>query len=203
MPLWVLTLGGIGIVIGLSTYGYRVMTTVGEKITQLTPSRGIAANTAATIVVLACSRMGLPVSTTHTLVGAILGVGLARGLASVDRSVEILVEHVARQRAHFAFIARERTAGPLAVRDAIRHEIDLCERELATDLARLPGTDAWSGEDLRILSNLIVHAMVSTAEALISAADRPALAQQIADTARTQLRMVIIGALQWRSRPSE
>ena len=87
VPLWVLTLGGIGIVIGLSTYGYRVMTTVGEKITQLTPSRGIAANTAATIVVLACSRMGLPVSTTHTLVGAILGVGLARGLASVDRSV--------------------------------------------------------------------------------------------------------------------
>lgn len=120
----------------------------------------------------------------------------------VDRSVEILVEHVARQRAHFAFIARERTAGPPAVRDAIRHEIDLCERELATDLARLPGTDAWSGEDLRILSNLIVHAMVSTAEALIAAADRPALAQQIADTARTQLRMVIIGALQWRSRPS-
>jgi PiT family inorganic phosphate transporter len=87
VPVWVLTMGGIGIVIGLSTYGYRVMTTVGEKITQLTPSRGIAANTAATIVVLACSRMGLPVSTTHTLVGAILGVGLARGLASVDRSV--------------------------------------------------------------------------------------------------------------------
>jgi len=87
VPLWVLTMGGIGIVIGLSTYGYRVMSTVGEKITQLTPSRGIAANTAATIVVLACSRMGLPVSTTHTLVGSILGVGLARGLASVDRSV--------------------------------------------------------------------------------------------------------------------
>jgi PiT family inorganic phosphate transporter len=87
VPLWVLTMGGIGIVIGLSTYGYKVMSTVGEKITQLTPSRGIAANTAATIVVLACSRMGLPVSTTHTLVGSILGVGLARGLASVDRSV--------------------------------------------------------------------------------------------------------------------
>jgi len=87
VPFWVLALGGIGIVIGLSTYGYRVMSTVGEKITQLTPSRGIAANTAATIVVLGCSRMGLPVSTTHTLVGAILGVGLARGLASVDRSV--------------------------------------------------------------------------------------------------------------------
>ena len=121
----------------------------------------------------------------------------------VDRSVEILVEHVARQRAHFAFIARERTAGPLAVRDAIRHEIDLCERELATDLARIPGTDAWSGEDLRILSNLIVHAMVSTAESLIAAAGRPAMEEQIAATARTQLRMVIIGALQWRSRAGD
>ena len=121
----------------------------------------------------------------------------------VDRSVEILVEHVARQRAHFAFIARERTAGPPAVRDAIRHEIDLCERELATDLARIPGTDAWSGEDLRILSNLIVHAMVSTAESLIAAAGRPAMEEQIAATARTQLRMVIIGALQWRSRPGD
>ena len=69
-------MGGLGIVIGLSTYGYRVISTVGEKITQLTPSRGIAANTAATIVVLACSRMGLPVSTTHVSSGAIIGVGL-------------------------------------------------------------------------------------------------------------------------------
>ena len=102
-----------------------------------------------------------------------------------------------------AFIARERTAGPPAVRDAIRHEIDLCERELATDLARIPGTDAWSGEDLRILSNLIVHAMVSTAESLIAAAGRPTMEEQIAATARTQLRMVIIGALQWRSRPGD
>ncbi len=87
VPLWVLGLGGVGIVIGLATYGYRVMRTVGEKITHLTPSRGMAADTAATIVVLACSRMGLPVSTTHTLVGSILGVGLARGLGSVDRTV--------------------------------------------------------------------------------------------------------------------
>jgi PiT family inorganic phosphate transporter len=87
VPMWVLTLGGVGIVIGLSTYGYRVMTTIGEKITHLTPSRGIAADTAATIVVLACSRMGLPVSTTHTLVGSILGVGLARGLSGIDRTV--------------------------------------------------------------------------------------------------------------------
>lgn len=119
--------------------------------------------------------------------------------AIVDQSVAILVEHVHQQRAHFSFIARERTAGPPAVREAIRHEIELCERELATDLARLPGTDAWSGEDLRILSNLIVTAMVATAESLISAAGRPSAEEQIVQTARTQLRMVIIGALHWRS----
>ena len=118
----------------------------------------------------------------------------------VDGSVDILLEHVRRQRAHFAFIARERTAGPLPVREAIRHEIELCERELATDLARLPGTDAWNGEDLRILSNLIVTAMVHTAESLISSAGRPEAERQLVATARTQLRMVIVGALQWRSR---
>ena len=73
-----------------------------------------------------------------------------------------------QQRAHFLFIARERAAGPPAVREAIRHEIELCERELATDLARLPGTDAWSAEDLRVLSNLIVTAMVATAEAILT-----------------------------------
>lgn len=87
VPLWILTLGGIGIVVGLATYGYRVMQTVGLRITQLTPSRGIAADVAAMTTVLVCSRLKLPVSTTHTLVGAILGVGLARGLASVDRRV--------------------------------------------------------------------------------------------------------------------
>ena len=87
----------------------------------------------------------------------------------VDRSVETLVEHVRQQRSHFLFIARERAAGPPSVREAIRHEIELCERELATDLARLPGTDAWSAEDLRVLSNLIVTAMVATAEQLMLA----------------------------------
>ena len=56
----------------------------------------------------------------------------------------MLVEHVHAQRAHFAFIARERAAGPPVVREAIRHQIELFERELATDLARLPGTERWS-----------------------------------------------------------
>jgi AcrR family transcriptional regulator len=114
----------------------------------------------------------------------------------VDRSVEVLVEHVHAQRQHFAFIARERAAGPPGVRTEIRRQIELFERELATDLDRLPGTDPWSADDLRILSNLIVTAMVATAEALLSAGD--AAEEQIAHTARTQLRMVLVGALNWR-----
>ena len=87
VPAWVLMLGGCGIVLGLATYGYRVMMTVGHKITSITPTRGVAADTATMATVLACSRMGLPVSTTHTLVGAILGVAMARGVGSVNKKV--------------------------------------------------------------------------------------------------------------------
>jgi PiT family inorganic phosphate transporter len=87
VPSWILGLGGIGIVLGLATYGYRVMHTVGTKITEITPSRGVAADIAATATVLVCSRLSLPVSTTHTLVGAILGIGLARGLSGIDKRV--------------------------------------------------------------------------------------------------------------------
>ncbi len=87
VPAWVLGLGGAGIVLGLATYGYRVMHTVGTRITQMTPSRGVAANIAATATVLVCTRLKLPVSTTHTLVGAILGIGFARGLGAVNRQI--------------------------------------------------------------------------------------------------------------------
>ncbi|MDA3971692.1 MAG: inorganic phosphate transporter [Desulfobulbaceae bacterium] len=87
VPFWILCLGGGGIVLGLATYGHRVMTTVGTKITEITPSRGVAADIAATATVLICTRMSLPVSTTHTLVGAIMGIGLARGLGGIDRDV--------------------------------------------------------------------------------------------------------------------
>jgi PiT family inorganic phosphate transporter len=87
VPLWILMLGGGGIVLGLATYGYRVMATVGTKITEITPTRGVAADIAATATVLICTRMKLPVSTTHTLVGAIMGIGLARGLSGIDSRI--------------------------------------------------------------------------------------------------------------------
>jgi PiT family inorganic phosphate transporter len=87
IPLWVLALGGVGIVLGLSTYGYRVMATIGKKITAITPSRGFSAEFGCATTVLICSKLGLPISTTHTLVGAVVGVGLARGLRALDLRV--------------------------------------------------------------------------------------------------------------------
>jgi PiT family inorganic phosphate transporter len=87
LPLWILALGGGGIVLGLATMGYRVMKTIGTKITELTPSRGFCAEIAAATTVVIASRLGLPVSTTHIIVGAVLGVGLARGIAAIDLRV--------------------------------------------------------------------------------------------------------------------
>ena len=87
LPIWVLLLGGTGIVIGLSTLGYRVMKTIGKKITELTPTRGFCAELAAAGTVVMASRLGLPVSTTHIIVGSVLGVGLARGIAAIDLRV--------------------------------------------------------------------------------------------------------------------
>ena len=87
IPIWVLMLGGAGIVIGLATYGRHVIATVGEKITQLTPSRGFAAELAAATTIVIASGTGIPISTTHTLVGAVLGVGLARGIEAIDLRV--------------------------------------------------------------------------------------------------------------------
>jgi PiT family inorganic phosphate transporter len=84
LPWWILLLGGGGIVVGLATYGFRVMATIGRKITELTPSRGFAAELGAASTVVVASASGLPISTTHTLVGAVLGVGLARGIAALN-----------------------------------------------------------------------------------------------------------------------
>ncbi len=87
VPAWVLLIGAVGIVIGLATYGWKVIATIGKKITELTPSRGFAAELGAAGTVVLASGTGLPVSTTHTLVGAVLGVGLARGIGALNLRV--------------------------------------------------------------------------------------------------------------------
>lgn len=87
VPIGLLLLGGAGIVLGVATYGYKVIETVGRKITEITPSRGFSAEFATATTVLVCSKMGLPISTTHTLVGAVIGVGFARGIAVLNFGV--------------------------------------------------------------------------------------------------------------------
>ncbi|MDQ7049692.1 MAG: anion permease [Enterobacterales bacterium] len=87
LPVWVLLLGGGGIVVGLAFFGAPVMKTIGKRITELTPSRGFAAELAAATTVVIASGTGIPVSTTHTLVGAVLGVGMARGIAALNLGV--------------------------------------------------------------------------------------------------------------------
>lgn len=86
-PIWILILGGAGIVAGLMMYGKHVIATIGKNITELTPSRGFAATLAAATTVVIASGTGLPISTTHTLVGAVLGVGLARGIGALNLNV--------------------------------------------------------------------------------------------------------------------
>ena len=87
VSIWILILGGGGIVLGLLMYGRRVIATVGRNITELTPSRGFAATLAAATTVVLASGTGLPISTTHTLVGAVLGVGIARGIGAINLNV--------------------------------------------------------------------------------------------------------------------
>ena len=84
------------------------------------------------------------------------------------------------------------------MRDAVRHQMELVERELATDLAHLPFTRSWTTSDLGVLANLFVNAMLTHVEELSRAASA-ADARRIADTARRQLHIVLVGALRWDS----
>lgn len=92
VPIWALGLGGVGIIVGLATWGWRVIETIGKKITELTPTRGFSAEFGASLTILLASRLGLPISTTHTLVGSVIGIGLARGIEALDlRTVRHIV----------------------------------------------------------------------------------------------------------------
>lgn len=84
IPLWLLAMGGVGIVIGLATWGWRVIETIGKKITELTPTRGFSAEFGAALTILIASKLGMPISTTHCIVGAVLGVGLAKGISALN-----------------------------------------------------------------------------------------------------------------------
>lgn len=115
----------------------------------------------------------------------------------IDGSLPVLADHVRAHRAHYAFISRERVAGPPRVREAIRHEIELITRELATDVARVPASKAYSTEHLNLLADLIVSFVVTTADRLI---EDPGAEARIMSETRTQLRMLMVGALNWQTR---
>lgn len=118
----------------------------------------------------------------------------------IDSSADILVRVVKEHKAHFGFIARERFGGQGAVRQAIRHELDLFVSELAVVMARLPNIETWSSEDVQMVSRLFVRNMVSNAEEVIEMPDgRPELEEQIKDRARRQMRLIVIGFRDWNS----
>lgn len=116
----------------------------------------------------------------------------------IDDSVSILLRNVTERRGHFLFIGRERVGGLASVRAAIRHELGLFERELAMDVARLPGVAHWSSDDLHVLANLIVKLMVETATDLVTLPPkRPDLEAEVRRVAERQLRMAVVGAANW------
>src|SRR6201991_3606437 len=116
----------------------------------------------------------------------------------IEGSVDTVVASVNERREHWRFIARERNSGVTVLRYAIRTEIRLITSELAIDLARFPGLNTWSAEDLNILATLIVNAMISIAEAIEDASD-PAAIEEIRRIAVKQLRLIVVGVTSWRS----
>ncbi len=118
----------------------------------------------------------------------------------IESSVEIVVASVTERREHWRFIGRERSSGVTVLRYAIRTEFRLLTAELATDLARFPGLNAWSTDDLNVLATLFVNSMIVIAEAIEDAQSAEAL-EEIRRTAVKQLRMIVIGVNGWRSSP--
>jgi len=116
----------------------------------------------------------------------------------IARSVDILFEHVTAHRDHFAFLVRERTSGPAPVRNAIQHQLELFERELAIDLARIPAPQ-WSAEDFQVLANLFVGVMVNNVTALVNLPAGDPGEKAVRERTEKQSRMVVVGALKWRS----
>nr|WP_090281674.1 TetR family transcriptional regulator [Mycolicibacterium komanii] len=116
----------------------------------------------------------------------------------IESSVDILIDGVNERREHWRFIGRERNSGVTVLRYAIRTEIRLITSELAIDLARFPGLNSWSSEDLNILASLFVNAMIVIAEAIEDAHDQAAL-NEIKRVAVKQLRMIAVGVAGWRS----
>jgi len=116
----------------------------------------------------------------------------------IESSVDILVDGVQQRREHWRFIGRERSSGVTVLRYAIRTEIRLITSELAIDLARFPGLQSWSSEDLNILASVFVNAMIVIAESLEETTD-PAAIAEIKRVAVKQLRMITIGVAGWRS----
>jgi AcrR family transcriptional regulator len=118
----------------------------------------------------------------------------------IESSVEIVIASVTERREHWRFIVRERSSGVTVLRYAIRTELRLLTSELATDLARFPGLNVWSTEDLNVLATLFVNSMIVIAEALEDVQGADAI-EEIRITAVKQLRMIVIGVTGWRSSP--
>ncbi|HWV27309.1 MAG TPA: TetR family transcriptional regulator [Aeromicrobium sp.] len=118
----------------------------------------------------------------------------------IEASAEILVRVVKQNKAHFGFVARERTSGSDAVRDAIQRELELFISELGVVLARLPHIENWSSDDVKMASGLFVRNMVYRAEQVVQTPDgRTDIEEDIKRKARREMRMIVLGFEKWRS----
>lgn len=119
---------------------------------------------------------------------------------AIRRSVDILYAHVRAHESHFRFLARERYSGTGPVQAAIATELRLFSSELAVDLGRFDGLAEWTSEDLRMMAELIVTAMLGTALDLLAVRPTdPGADAEIVRTARKRLRLIVLGAVGWRS----